>query len=195
MNYLAHILLSGSDPGTRVGGLLGDFVKGPLAANLPPEIETGIRLHRRIDAITDSHPEFLARLAELPPPWRRYGGILLDVYFDHLLASQWREFHHQPLAQFCREFYQQLAEFAPLLPQRALHFSTVAPKVGWLEGYGEASKIPPMLDNLGTRLRRPVALGQAWPELDQRRRELDQTFRQLLAEHRQLANHFLNPER
>lgn len=30
MNFLAHALLSGPDPALRVGGLMGDFIKGPL---------------------------------------------------------------------------------------------------------------------------------------------------------------------
>ena len=30
MNYLAYIYLSGDDPETMIGGLLGDFVKGSL---------------------------------------------------------------------------------------------------------------------------------------------------------------------
>ncbi|KKM01805.1 hypothetical protein LCGC14_1790730, partial [marine sediment metagenome] len=49
MNYLAHIYLSGDHPEVMVGGLLGDFVKGPLRGQLPRAIEEGIALHRKID--------------------------------------------------------------------------------------------------------------------------------------------------
>ena len=31
MNYLAHALLAGDHPADRIGGVIGDFVKGPLA--------------------------------------------------------------------------------------------------------------------------------------------------------------------
>mgnify|MGYP003629303282 FL=1 len=68
MNYLAHFHLAqqlasrcGLDErdamqqGLLIGGLLGDFVKGPLRGNYPATWEVGIRLHRRIDALTDSH--------------------------------------------------------------------------------------------------------------------------------------------
>ena len=38
MNFLAHAFLAGDDPALRVGGLIGDFVKGPLPAGLAPDL-------------------------------------------------------------------------------------------------------------------------------------------------------------
>ena len=46
----------------------------------------GIDLHRAIDVFTDSHDEVLAARELLPAPFRRYAGILLDMWFDHCLA-------------------------------------------------------------------------------------------------------------
>ncbi len=43
MNFLAHALLSGPDPALRVGGLIGDFVKGPLPGALE-ELRGGYEL-------------------------------------------------------------------------------------------------------------------------------------------------------
>ena len=191
MNYLAHIYLSGPDPQVRVGGFLGDFVKGPLREDYPERIEAGIRLHRRIDATTDQHPLFRQRLAELPRPWRRFGGVLLDIYFDHLLASRWHRFHTQPLEPFCRSFYAELESHQTLLPERARHFCQRAPRIRWLQGYADAATVPLMLDNLGRRLRRPVPLGNAWPELTRRHPVLEETFFQLMAQHREMAAAYL----
>lgn len=165
MNYLAHLLLSGPDRDMQVGGLLGDFVKGPLRNELPATIEQGIQLHRRLDSLTDRHEAFIAAATYLPAPWRRYRGILLDIYFDHLLARHWQDFHHQPLEDFCADFYRHLQRHHSILPPRALHFSQVAPQVGWLESYRSANNLPLMLDNVGQRLRRPVPLGNAVPLL------------------------------
>ncbi len=38
MNFLAHALLAGDADADRVGGVIGDFVKGPLPAGLPPPL-------------------------------------------------------------------------------------------------------------------------------------------------------------
>jgi acyl carrier protein phosphodiesterase len=63
MNYLAHLHLGGQEPDALLGSLYGDFVKGPLRGQWPAKVEAGIRLHRRIDAFTDSHAQVLAAKA------------------------------------------------------------------------------------------------------------------------------------
>lgn len=96
MNYLAHIYLSGDHPEVMIGGLLGDFVKGPLRGQLPRAIEEGIELHRKIDVFTDSLPEVKQAVVRIEPPYRRFGGILIDICYDHFLAANWSEFHPNP---------------------------------------------------------------------------------------------------
>lgn len=190
MNYLAHLLLSGPDRDMQVGGLLGDFVKGPLRQELPPAIEFGIRLHRKIDVITDHQTQFLAAAEVIPPQWRRYRGILLDIYFDHLLATRWDDFHHQPLADFCQDFYRQLALHHSSLPPRARHFCEVAPKLQWLESYAVQDVMPAVYDNVGKRLRHPIPLGDVWPDLEKEREFLNQSFDGLMKELLDFAQHF-----
>lgn len=182
MNYLAHLLLSGPDGDMQVGGLLGDFVKGPLRGELPATIEEGIRLHRRLDTYTDQHPAFVAATHCLPDHWRRYRGILLDIYFDHLLAGRWQDYHAEPLPVFCSRFYRHLAHHHIWLPPRARHFCEVAPRVAWLESYASADVLPRMLNNVGKRLRRPMPFGEAWPSLEQERLALLDHFTVLMAD-------------
>ena len=50
MNFLAHALLSGEAEPDRVGGLMGDFIKGLLPAGLPADLAAGVALHRAIDS-------------------------------------------------------------------------------------------------------------------------------------------------
>ncbi len=56
MNYLAHLHIADHCQSSLLGNLLGDFVKGDPSAQFSPEIARGIRLHRLVDAYTDSHP-------------------------------------------------------------------------------------------------------------------------------------------
>ena len=53
MNFLAHAFLAGAKETDQVGGLIGDFVKGPLPAGLPPDLASGVALHRAIDSFAD----------------------------------------------------------------------------------------------------------------------------------------------
>ena len=55
MNHLAHFVLAGPDPDFRFGALLADHVKGRQALQtLPDSVRSGVVLHRRIDAWTDT---------------------------------------------------------------------------------------------------------------------------------------------
>lgn len=161
MNFLAHILLSGSRSDMQIGGFLGDFVKGPLRGEFPPEIEAGIQLHRCIDAHTDSLPALQALRALLPLEWRRYNGILSDVLYDHFLARHWHDFHPEPIDRFCERFYQALAQQQHLLPEHARRLGLLGLQEPWLQGYARRSAIQQVLTRTGRRLRRPVPLQEA----------------------------------
>ncbi len=162
MNYLAHILLSGDDPDMQVGGLLGDFVKGPLRGDYPVGVENGIQLHRSLDNYADNLPEISGLFPRFPAPWRRYAGIVIDVCFDHLLARNWRQYHDQPLDDYCTDFYRHLQTCQPWLPDGARAFSIRAPQIGWLQRYAEPDVLPGVLRQVGGRFRKPVPLEQAW---------------------------------
>ena len=179
MNYLAHLLLSGPDPDWRLGGLLGDFVKGPLSGERPAAIEAGIRLHRRIDADTDKHPAYLDALRSLDPRWRRYAGIILDIWFDHLLSRQWPRWHPQPLDDFCADCWRDFRARKRYIPPRAQAFIQRAEEFKLLESYGDEQVIARTLERVGQRLRRPVPLHEALPELRSARQPLEQTFETL----------------
>lgn len=179
MNYLAHLLLSGPDPDWRLGGLLGDFVKGPLTGERPAAIEAGIRLHRRIDADTDRHPAYREATRCLDPSWRRYAGIILDIWFDHLLNRQWSRWHAEVLEEFCDQCWRDFHARSRYIPPRAQTFIQRAEQFKLLESYGDEAVIARTLERVGQRLRRPVALHEALPELRSARRPLQQNFEQL----------------
>jgi acyl carrier protein phosphodiesterase len=179
VNYLAHIYLSGDHPEVMIGGLLGDFVKGPLHGQRPRAIEDGIALHRKIDVFTDSLPEVKQAVARIEPPYRRFGGILIDICYDHFLAARWSEFHPQPLKNYCQYFYQILSEHEHHLPPAAMRFSAIAPKLRWLESYAQMENIEYVLERVGLRFRTTVPLNEAFPQLVRDYPLLNQEFSQV----------------
>lgn len=181
MNYLAHLLLSGPDPDWRLGGLLGDFVKGPLKGELPTAIEAGIRLHRRVDALADHHPAYRASAAQLDPRWRRYAGVVLDIWFDHLLSRHWDDWHEQPLEDFCRDCWRQFRARSRYVPAGARMFMERAERFKLLQSYGDEAAVARSLSHVGQRLRRPVPLQDALPELLAAGPALERNFAGLFA--------------
>lgn len=100
MNYLAHLWLADHAGADLAGSVLADWLRGPPSPALPPAMALSIRLHRRIDAVTDRHPVVAAARAHFPPATRRYAGIALDLAWDHLLAQAWPEHHEVPFDAF-----------------------------------------------------------------------------------------------
>jgi acyl carrier protein phosphodiesterase len=100
MNYLAHLYLTDGTGLPLSGAVLGDHVRGRLEGRFAPGLERSLRLHRHIDVVTDSHPLVAAARAEFGPGARRYGGIVLDLVYDHLLARDWSQYSAEPLQQF-----------------------------------------------------------------------------------------------
>lgn len=177
MNYLAHLHLGGAQPGALLGSLYGDFVKGPLGGRWPADIEAGIRLHRQIDAFTDSHPLVLQAKQRFPRERRRYAGILIDLFFDHCLAAHWLDYAAEPLPDFTARVYQVLRE-EPELPAK---LALIVPRMtaqDWLGSYREFAVMEQVVAGMSRRLSRPEGLVGGVAELERLYVPLQQDFRE-----------------
>lgn len=83
MNYLAHLHIAEASDSNLLGNLLGDFVKGNPSEQFSEDIVQGIRLHRWVDAYTDSHEVMILAKALFPSTTRRFSPIALDMFWDH----------------------------------------------------------------------------------------------------------------
>lgn len=168
LNFLAHIRLAGDDEDLRLGAMLGDFVRGKDAlGQYAPGVQTGILLHRHIDASIDSLPATAGLLEWLQPPFRRYGGIILDLAFDHELALHWDEYSAVSIQEFDRGVREMLARHDSVLPRRLKEFMRYADRRGLFASYQYESEILHSLQGLGRRLSRDNPLhrvGEIWTE-------------------------------
>lgn len=164
MNYLAHLHLGGRAPEQLLGSLYGDFVKGQLEGRFTPELEAAIRLHRQIDSFTDSHPVVLAALGRFPAKRRRFAGIILDVFFDHCLARQWRHYSAEPLDEFTGDVYRVLQR-TPDLPGRLANVAPYMIADDWLGSYREFEVLGQVFRGISRRLSKPDALAGAMEDL------------------------------
>ncbi len=162
MNFLAHLRLAGNSDEARVGQVLADFVRAPSVSSLAPGIQAGIRAHQRIDAFADAHPAFATARRRLRPPYRRYAGVLLDVYFDHFLALGWeRHGDGSGLASFAESCYATLQRFRNLPVPRFARAVDAMQQENWLVGYAEITGVERALQGIARRCRRenPLASG------------------------------------
>jgi acyl carrier protein phosphodiesterase len=165
MNWLAHLFLSEPDPAFRVGNLLPDLLPISVLSDLAPEILRGVRQHRRIDAFTDTHPVVRRSINRLNPPLRRFGGIVVDVFYDHFLSRDWERYSKVPLSNFIGEIYVAFESCRARIPAEACERLEQMRRGNWLRSYGELSGISSVLSRIGQRLREPVPLADAVPML------------------------------
>lgn len=176
MNFLAHAWLAGDDPAHQLGGLMGDFVKGPLPAGLPADIAAGVALHRRIDVFADNHPAFRRSRGRVSPARRRAAGILVDMFYDHFLARHWQAFHPEPLSDFTARLYALMDDHRAVLPPRLTGLLPSMRDDDWLASYRNAETVAFALDRMARRLSRPELLLGAGTELDIHYAALEEDF-------------------
>lgn len=177
MNYLAHALLAAPGEDEMFGSLIADFhPRGAIDPALPRGVRNGLALHRAVDVYTDAHPEVRAARALFEPPLRRYAGILLDIWFDHLLA---RDFDaHAPLGlhAFSRKVQRLLLEREAELPPRMDAFARYMRRNDMPEAYRDTATIERVLQGMSARMSRANPIAAALPELRARARPLQGHF-------------------
>lgn len=176
MNHLAHALLAGSDDDVLLGSLMGDFVRGAIDRELAVGIRDGIALHRAIDVFTDTHPLIVDARAQFRPPYRRYAGILLDIWFDHLLARDFAQWSATPLATFNRRVIDVLDREHARLPENLQRFSRYMRVEGLLATYADRDVIARVLAGVGSRLKRDNPLADGLIEIKRLERVLGDVF-------------------
>lgn len=158
MNYLAHFHIADQTNTSYVGSLLGDFVKGNVGTMaVSTELKIGIQLHRLVDSYTDQHPIVLDLKSKLPEH-RKYGGIILDVLFDYVLAKNFNQYHPMALSQFSAHCYDNLPVNNDIMSPRFIQTISRMKQMDWLSSYGDIDTIKRVLMRISERLSKPVAL-------------------------------------
>jgi acyl carrier protein phosphodiesterase len=159
MNYLVHFFLAGDDDELRLGNLLGDFVKGRVERFVHPglteRLRTGIQMHRTIDAFSDRHPVVHRSKRILAPEYGKLSGVIVDVFYDHVLARRWSEHHPQPLSLYAQDVYRTLRSNLHRMPPAVHPLINAMSQRDWLRGYASQHGIERALQGMAAR--RPVA--------------------------------------
>jgi acyl carrier protein phosphodiesterase len=180
MNYLMHLYLSGDNPETLVGNMMGDFVKGRLDERYPPGIRRGIELHRRIDSFAAGNPFFIRSKRRIDPSFRHYRGVLVDVFYDHFLARHWDEYRIKPYRDYISESFALLVAYEKVLPARLCSLLPRIFSADWLLSYPHTEGVASVLERMSKRVNRPNPLAEGIGELSLRYGQLLGDFRQFL---------------
>jgi acyl carrier protein phosphodiesterase len=196
MNHLAHVFLAGPDADLQLGGLLADFRRGAPDPAWRVGVRDGVALHRNIDSYTDSHA-VVARLRGLfDPPWRRFAGILIDIYFDHVLARHWSDYaHDETVDAVSARALCLVEENRDWLPPELRRFAAYMRANGLFGAYAGREMIEKVLAGVSGRLRHANPLAEAGPLLWANANALDAGFKEFFPDLIAFANSFHNDHR
>jgi acyl carrier protein phosphodiesterase len=152
MNYLGHLYFSGNDTGLMQANLYGDFIKGSRLDHLPEKIRQGIQLHRNIDFFIDNFPAVKDLQAILRAELPKVSGIAVDIYFDHLLARSWSNFHPQPLNDYLAAVYKKMDLTSEYYSADYLHFLKAMIRHNWMASYPTAEALDRMSRGVSSKL-------------------------------------------
>ncbi len=158
MNYLGHLYFSGNDVERMQANLYGDFVKGSHLEHLPPVIREGVLLHRKIDDFIDRHPVVHELLVILRPDLPKIAPVAIDIYFDHLLARNWKQFHPQELPDYLDYIYKHLDFSNPAYSPEYLAFLQAMVRHNWISQYATSEALDRMCRGVSSKISFPNAL-------------------------------------
>lgn len=182
MNYLAHLYLSGRNTDLLTGNFLGDSLRGAEVQNLPEEIRNGVKLHYFIDQFTDSHPLFHEARRCFEKEFPYYNGVLVDIYFDHLLAENFLAHTNEDLENFNAFALHVLNNNKQWFNYKAGMFYQYVIKYNIFVKYAEQKGIVQVLNGLTHRIKNREPLATSYPLFLDNKKMLDENFTQFWSE-------------
>jgi acyl carrier protein phosphodiesterase len=176
MNYLAHAYLSFGDEETMIGNFIADHIRLRQADHLPETIRRGISLHRKIDHFTDTHPLFIKSKRHFYEGFERYSGVLMDIYYDHVLAKNFGKYSKIPLQEYTQNIYRTLQDNSRFLPESSKRFLDYAVERNTFFEYSKIEGIELVLKHLSHRINHGIWLNESVPVFIANEKTIEQNF-------------------
>lgn len=151
MNFLAHAFLSGSNDQLLIGNLIADAVKGNHIDRYREGIRKGITLHRSIDSFTDHHPAFIRSKTRIQSEYGKFSGVIIDIYYDHFLASSWSVYSNTDLSEYALHVYELILRNYGILPPRLKRILPYMIIHNWLVGYSRLRDLQWVFNGMSRR--------------------------------------------
>ena len=192
MNYLAHLYLSGKNEDILIGNFIADSVKGSKYKDYSIDIQRGIVLHRQIDTHTDAHPNFRTSTKRLHKNYGHYSGVIVDIFFDHFLAKNWKHYSSISLADYAQKCHTILNQNIQMMPEKAQYILPYMIKGNWLLSYASIEGISGALFGINRRTNGLSGMDKATVELQQFYSEFEADFKIVFKDLKQISATFLN---
>ncbi len=151
MNFLAHLYLSPDNEDILLGNFIADAVKGKKFDNYKQDVKNGIILHRKIDKYTDTHPVFKKSSKRLNGKYRKYSGVIVDIFYDHFLAANWHNYSDVKIEEFVSKAYGILIKNILILPKKSKRILPFMITQNWLVNYANFKGLQRVFNGMSRR--------------------------------------------
>lgn len=151
MNHLAHLYLSQTQTDLLVGNFIADQVKGKKILAFSDGIQKGIEMHREIDRFTDEHSLVMESKKRLYNKYHKYSAVIVDMFYDHLLAKHWQDYSPISLSSFSQNCYRVLQSQEEVIPEQSKHILYYMKRDDWLFSYAQKEGLRKALKGLDSR--------------------------------------------
>ena len=134
---------------------MGDYVKGRHYKDFPDQVRKGILIHRDIDSFTDSHPITRRNKLRVAEKYHKYAGIVIDIFYDHFLASLWDRFSDLSLGEFVSRTYDILKRNYKVLPEAVKMWFPTFLENNWMMAYQSVDGIELVLERMSANTTLP----------------------------------------
>jgi acyl carrier protein phosphodiesterase len=176
MNFLAHIYLSFGDEEITIGNFIADSIRGNKFKHLPDRVQKGIKLHRAIDSFTDAHPTVRKSTKRLHKNYGHYSGIIVDIFYDHYLAKNWKTYSKIPLDKFVDDFYDLLEDNYEILPAGVHRMMPYMISDNWIFNYAKMEGIAKVLKGMNRRTKNKSKMNFAILDLEEHYDKFEKEF-------------------
>ncbi|MEO6166271.1 MAG: ACP phosphodiesterase [Chitinophagales bacterium] len=177
MNHLAHLYLSQHSEKMMVGNFIADGVKGKKYTEYEAEISRGIVMHRAIDTFTDSHEIVSHSKSFFREKYGLYSSVLIDLFYDHFLAKNWKLYSDLPLLFFTEHSYRVFEKYFHAMPLRYQQMFPYMQKENWLLNYAQLEGIQRSLTGMSRRIKNNPGIEHSLQELRTHYNEIGNDFR------------------
>ncbi len=176
MNFLAHIYLSFGDDEITIGNFIADSIRGNKIAHLPTRIQKGVLLHREIDTYTDAHTIPKISSKRLHKNYSHYSRVIVDIFYDHFLAKNWKNYSDTPLKVYVENFYDLLEDNYPILPNGVQRMMPYMITDNWIYNYSKMEGIGRVLNGMNRRTMNKSKMNFAILDLEEHYTDFEKEF-------------------
>ncbi len=122
------------------------------------------------------HPIYRQSKHRLHEKYGHYSGVIMDIFYDHFLAKNWKTYSDEKLETYAENFYTLLTNHQEVLTERAKGMLPYMIGRNWLVSYATIEGLEMIMFQMDHRTKNRVDMHESIVELKQFYTEFENEF-------------------